>query len=49
MVDNPVSGESSIKFSLVQLAIAALAPFLVVVASQMPLTEVVKWITGAIL
>ena len=35
--------------SLIQLAVAALAPFLVVVASQIPLTEVAKWILGAIL
>ena len=35
--------------SLVQLAIAALAPFVVVVASRIPLAEVLKWIVGAVL
>ena len=82
MMENPASGENSIKFSLVsggpfhgilarlgllgpdrlptwQTVVAlvllawappaALAPFLVVVASQVPLAEVMKWIVGAVL
>ncbi len=32
-----------------QILIAATAPFLVVVASQIPLTEILKWLPGAIL
>ncbi len=35
--------------AVLQILIAASAPFLVVVASQIPLTEILKWLLGAIL
>lgn len=34
--------------SVLQVLVAAMAPFLVVVASQIPLKEVLKWLVGAI-